>query len=215
MNQPAEPMKITSPTLHATILFTIAVFSVVLVMSFIFRIEVVARGQGRVVPVDRVQVVQPEYSGRIVAIHVRNGSRVEKGDVLVELDPTDAMVELQTITEERDRLIIENARIEALLTLLAGDIQHSIAPEETQSRIEIPSDLAASPFLIRQRALLEAEIADIQASLAQIDARENALRKSEEVTKANIDRVESALKTQAERLSISERLLQQEVVPLF
>jgi hemolysin D len=177
-------------------------------MSFIFKIEVVARGQGRVIPTDRVQVIQPEYSGRIEAIHVRDGSRVEKGDILVELDPTDAMAELQTITEERDRLIIENARIDALLALLTGGTQQSATPEEIQSAFAVPSSLLESIFLIRQRMLLGAEVTDIQAALAQIDARENALRKSEDVTKANIDRVESALKTQAERLSISERLLQ-------
>jgi len=209
MSNSAGPMRVTSPTLHATILFTIAVFLIVLAMAFIFKIEVVARGQGRVVPIDRVQVIQPEYSGRIEAIHIRNGSQVERGDILVELDPTNAMAELQTITEERDRLVIENARIDALLNLLSEDIQQKVAPEEIQGSFEIPMGLSASPFLSRQRELLKAEVADIQAALAQIDAREYALRKSEEVTSANIDRVASALETQTERLSISERLLQQ------
>ena len=69
----SEPIKITSPTLHATIFFTISVFCSMLAMSFLFKVEVVARGGGRVVPMGRVQVVQSEFAGRIVAIHVRNG----------------------------------------------------------------------------------------------------------------------------------------------
>ena len=81
-----EPMKITSPTLHATILFTISVFVAILAMSFLFKFEVVARGEGRIVPISRVQVVQPEFAGRIVAIHVRNGMTVDEGNILVELD---------------------------------------------------------------------------------------------------------------------------------
>ncbi len=209
MSNSAETMKITSPTLHATIFFTIAVFSIVIVMSFIFKVEVVARGQGRVVPIDRVQIVQPEYSGRIIAINIRNGSRVVKGDVLIELDPTDATADLQTITEERDRLIIENARIDALLALLGDDIQHSAVSEEIQLSFQIRADLSTTLYAARQRKLLEAEVADIRAAFTQIDAQENALRRSEDVTNANIIRVETALKTQAERLSISERLLQQ------
>lgn len=209
MSISAEPMEISSPTLHATILFTIVVFVAVIVISFIFKIEVVARGEGRIVPIDRVQVIQPEYSGRIEAIHVRNGSRVGKGDMLIELDPTDALADLQTITGERDRLIIESARIDALLALLGETMGKTIPTEDIQRRFEIPSDLSASPFVTWQTELLEAEVIDIQAALAQIDARENALRRSEEVTNANINRLESALKTQAERLSISERLLQQ------
>ena len=40
----SEPKKITSPTLHATIIFTISVFVAILAMSFLFKVEVVARG---------------------------------------------------------------------------------------------------------------------------------------------------------------------------
>ncbi|MCY4179143.1 MAG: biotin/lipoyl-binding protein, partial [Litoreibacter sp.] len=100
----AEPMKVTSPTLHATIWFTMAVFVAILVMSFIFKVEVVATGEGRVVPVSRVQLVQTEFAGQITAIHVRNGDAVERGDILLELNQTDAQADLGTITAEADRL---------------------------------------------------------------------------------------------------------------
>ena len=61
------PMNITSPTLHATILFTITVFVVILILSFIFQVEVVARGEGRVVPVGRVVRLQVTASDVIHA----------------------------------------------------------------------------------------------------------------------------------------------------
>jgi len=86
MSAPSEPIKITSPTLHASIWFTIFVFVAIIVMACIFKVEVVARGQGKVVPVSRVQVVQPEFDGKITAILVRNGSEVRQGEVLIELD---------------------------------------------------------------------------------------------------------------------------------
>jgi hemolysin D len=111
MTASAEPIKITSPTLHATIWFTISVFAAIVVMACVFKVEVVARGQGKVVPVSRVQVVQPEFDGKITAIHVRNGSEVRQGEVLIELDTTDAEAELNTITAEMTRLRIERARI--------------------------------------------------------------------------------------------------------
>ena len=59
-SDPIAPERVASPTVHVTILFTIAVFVAVIVLSFVFRVEVVARGEGRVVPISRVQVVQPE-----------------------------------------------------------------------------------------------------------------------------------------------------------
>ena len=205
----SEPMKITSPTLHATILFTISVFVAILAMSFLFKVEVVARGEGRIVPISRVQVVQPEFAGRIVAIHVRNGMTVTEGDVLVELDPTEAMSELGTIRAERDRLVIELARLEAMVQTLALDPSMVDLGQRSLALFDVPDVLSAHPFAVEQRELLLAEIADYLASLAQITAREEANRRSEAVTNANIARVNAALDIQAERLRTSEQLLQQ------
>ncbi|XAT58969.1 biotin/lipoyl-binding protein [Rhodobacteraceae bacterium IMCC1335] len=84
----SSPINLKSPTLHLTIWFTITVFVTLIALSCVFKVEVVARGQGRVVPISRVQVVQPEFDGKVTAIHVRNGDEVIKGDVLVELDTT-------------------------------------------------------------------------------------------------------------------------------
>lgn len=202
-------MNVTSPTLHATILFTIAVFASIVVMSFVFRVEVVARGEGRVVPVSRVQVVQPEFPGRITAIHVRNGMSVAQGDTLIELDPTEATVELGTISAERDRLLIEMARIEAMLQALELDPQTADLVVEAQDVFQVPPALSAHPYVEEQRSLLLAEVADYIASLEQITAREEANRRSESVTTANIERVNAALEIQGERLRTSERLLEQ------
>lgn len=205
----SEPMKITSPTLHATIFFTISVFVAILAMSFLFKVEVVARGEGRVVPISRVQVVQPEFVGRIIAIHVRNGMTVTEGDVLIELDPTEAMSELGTIRAERDRLMIELARLEAMVQTLALDSGSVDLGQRSLDLFDVPDVLSAHPFAVEQRDLLLAEIADYLASLAQITAREEANRRSEAVTNANIARVNAALDIQAERLRTSEQLLQQ------
>lgn len=204
-----EPMKITSPTLHATVLFTMAVFAAILVMSFIFKVEVVARGEGRVVPVGRVQVVQPEFPGRITAIHVRNGVAVKQGDILIELDPTEAVTDLGTISTEQDRLLIEMARIDAMVQALILDPAKSDYSEMVNGQFRVPSTLSAHPSVQGQRELLLAQINNFRASLAQVDAREEANRRSEEVTEANIARVNAAIAIQEERLTTSEQLLRQ------
>ena len=204
-----EPMRSTSPTLHATILFTVLVFIATLAMSFVFEVEVVARGQGRIVPVDRVQVLQPEFSGGIVAIHVRNGMSVMEGDVLIELDSTEAMSELGTIRAEQDRLIIELARLGAMVQTLSLDTNEVDVQAEALGFFFVPTALDDDRFVNEQRDLLHAEVEDYLASLAQISAREEANRRSEAVTTASIDSVDAALDIQAERLRTSEELLQQ------
>ena len=50
MTTPPEPMGITSPTLHMTVLLSLAVFVATLAISFTFRVEVVARGRGASFP---------------------------------------------------------------------------------------------------------------------------------------------------------------------
>ena len=104
MNARSDPMKITSPTLHATVLFTMCVFAAILAMSFAFKVEVVARGHGRIVPVSRVQVLQPEHPGSIMAIHAEDGQSVSKGETLIEFDPTHAIADVGAIRAEQNRL---------------------------------------------------------------------------------------------------------------
>ncbi len=201
--------RVASPTLHVTILFTIGVFIAIVVMSFIFTVEVVARGQGRLVPISRVQVIQPEFSGRIAAIHVQNGMTVAKGDVLIELDPTEARAELGKVQSEQVRLTIESVRIDAMVAALALAPATKDFLSTAQSGFSLPSPLANHPFAAEQRRLLDAELEDYLASLAQLAAREEANRKSEAVTVANIDRLAATMEIQAERLRNAEQLLQQ------
>jgi hemolysin D len=201
--------RVASPTLHGTILFTIGVFVAVLVMSFIFKVEVVARGQGRVVPISRVQTIQPEYPGRISAILVQNGMTVEKGDILVKLDPTEATAELGKVQAEQVRLTIEGARIGAMVTALGLPPESADFFVRARSLFTLPKDLSSHPFAAEQRFLLDAELEDYLASLDQVRAREVASRKSEAVSSANIDRLAATMEIQAERLRTAEQLRQQ------
>jgi hemolysin D len=207
MTASSEPIKITSPTLHASIWFTIFVFVAIVVMACIFKVEVVAQGQGKVVPVSRVQVVQPEFDGKITAIHVRNGSEVRQGEVLIELDTTDAEAELNTITAEMTRLRIERARIAALVSGIDGsDIQSETFAADTLHGFAENTD-TAHDFYAEQSQLLSAEIDDLQAAKSQIAARIVSNNQSVSVTLANIARIEAAIAIQTERLEVAQNLL--------
>ncbi|MCY3683664.1 MAG: HlyD family type I secretion periplasmic adaptor subunit [Gemmatimonadetes bacterium] len=209
MTETAPQIKITSPTLHVTIWFIIFVFIVIVVMACFFKVEVVARGQGKVVPLSRVQIVQPEFDGKITAIHIRNGSTVHQGDILVELDTTDAEAELNTITAEIVRLQIERARITALVSSIdIGNIQTESFSRETL-RAFAESANAKHDFYAEQARLLVAEVEDLQAMLSQNTARITINERSISVTQANIDRIEAAIAIQAERLKIAQELLGQ------
>ena len=78
--------------LWAIVLLTVAAF----LWSYFGKVdeEVVARG--KVVPDGMVKVIQPRETGVIRAIHVEEGQKVKKGDLLVELDPTITQAEVES-----------------------------------------------------------------------------------------------------------------------
>ena len=207
MTTHSEPIKISSPTLHATIWFTMSVFVATILMACIFKVEVVARGQGKVVPVSRVQVVQPEFDGKITKINIRNGSQVKQGDVLIELDTTDAEAQQNTITAEMTRLSIERARISALVTGIDGTITQDQALKGAIQNDFVNTADTKHEFFREQTRLLSAEIDDLLAAMSQITARINANEQSVAVTQASIERIEAALDIQAERLEVAQSLL--------
>jgi hemolysin D len=135
---------VRSPTLHMTVLFTVAVFVSTLAMSILFRVEVVSQGKGRVVPVSRVKAVQTEFAGRIVAIRVRNGSHVQKGELLIRLDPTDAETQIGTIAAETDSLLIERERIAVMTVALQNP-----APEAPGFVAHALSGFRVTPLLAK------------------------------------------------------------------
>lgn len=203
----SEPISTKSPTLHATIWFTISVFVAAIIMACIFKVEVVARGQGKVVPVSRVQVVQPEFDGKITAINVRNGQNVSAGDILIELDSTDAEAELNTISAEIVRLRIERARITTLVA--ATDKEHFQAATFAEATLRSFGNSAETEheFYAEQARLLSAEVDDLQAGMLQIAARIAMNDQSVAVTQANIDRIDAGILIQTERLEVAQGLL--------
>ncbi|WP_159731871.1 HlyD family type I secretion periplasmic adaptor subunit [Methylosinus sp. Ce-a6] len=61
--------------------------------SYFGEIDILATAQGKIQPSGRVKTVQPLEIGKVVAVHVENGQHVAAGDILVELDPTEALAD--------------------------------------------------------------------------------------------------------------------------
>src|SRR5262245_45324003 len=78
------------PAARMTALAISAFLVLALVWSVLGRIDTVAVAQGQIVTSERVKVVQPLENGIIRAILVQDGDTVKAGDVLIELDPTEA-----------------------------------------------------------------------------------------------------------------------------
>jgi membrane fusion protein, adhesin transport system len=80
------------------------------------RVDEVTRGQGRVIPSSKAQIVQSSQPASIQNIVVRSGQAVRKGQLLVRLDDTESSSQLgqiaaenRSLTARADRLSREGA----------------------------------------------------------------------------------------------------------
>ncbi len=98
-----------------TVIFTIiAVFAVGLVWASFGHIDIIAVAQGKIIPSDRSNVIQPLETCVIKAIHVHDGQYVKQGEPLIELD-TSAGADRERYANEHLAALTEIARLRALL----------------------------------------------------------------------------------------------------
>jgi hemolysin D len=164
-----------SPGLRWLMLILCSLFAIALAWSIIGRVDVVAVATGKVIPAASVKIIQPIEIGAVRAIHVRNGQRVRRGQLLIELDPTLAGADEAQATQGLLSARIARARNDALLGHLQGRPARFVAPPGT------PPDIARTQAEFVRRAIAEYEAerasmsqsraeraAELQASLAEL-----------------------------------------------
>jgi hemolysin D len=109
-----------SPFALAFVWIVAAGFGAALLWSCLARLDIFAVASGRVQISGRSKVVQPFEPGTVRAVHVGNGLRVRAGDVLVELDPTEALADLTAKSGQLESAEAELARRDAQVAILRG-----------------------------------------------------------------------------------------------
>jgi hemolysin D len=155
-----------SPGLRLLMLALCSLFAVALLWSFLGRVDVVAIANGKTLPVANVKIIQPMEIGVVRTIHVRNGERVRKGQLLIELDNTMSGADEAQATRGLLSARIARARNDALLAHLAGRPARFVAPPGT------PAEVAETQNLVISSAVAEYEAE--RASLAQSRAERAA-----------------------------------------
>ena len=146
----------------------IAGVAMALLWSILGKLDVVVVAPGRIIPADRVKIIQPTELGVIRAIHVRDGQHVKAGDLLVELDPTAAGADDAQAQTGLLAATIDHARSRALLDYLAGKPARFEPPSGTPENLvaiqrnlistQIQEYEARRTILVRQRGEHQAEL---------------------------------------------------------
>lgn len=152
--------------------------AIAILWAFVGKLDVVVTAPGRIIPADRVKIIQPTELGVVRAIHVADGQRVRAGQLLVELDPTAAGADDAQARTGLMAAQIDRARSRALLSYLQGGRPGFVAPEGTPTELasiqrnlvttQIQEYEARRAILTRQRAEHVAEVAAANAEIRKI-----------------------------------------------
>jgi membrane fusion protein, adhesin transport system len=167
------------------------------------KLDEVTRGEGRVIPSSKTQMVQSLEGGIVKELLVRTGDRIKKGDVLVRIDDTGFSSNLGEVTA---KMMTFTARTTRLRHEAAGDLG---------TDPQFPTELvASSPDLVKNElSLFQAKRNSLQTQLGILKERvEQRIRELGEVKTALV-RFQTNLKLANEEMKLKKPLAVQGIVP--
>lgn len=186
-----------SPIGRAILWTIMAVFTSAVLWAVFGWIDIVATAQGKIIASGYSKVIQPYETGVITSIHVQDGQVVMKGEVLIELDPTQNRADHNRASNEYRAARVEAARLRALI---AG-----------QSAFEPPAD-ADPQYVALQQQLLVDQLTEYRAKVAAAQHVSDQRRAALEQTRENIARLEATVPMETERAEAYKRLLERDAV---
>ena len=146
-----------------------ALFAAFVVWASFAEVDEIARGEGKVIPASKTQIIQASEAGVVQEIAVKIGQIVKKNDMIIRLDNT---LSASSLGEQQARARTLGARIARLQHEQSGNIAEPFAcPEEIQS--------AAPEVCDNEQKLLVARRDNFGNKLSvlksRLDQRENEL----------------------------------------
>ncbi|VUD68738.1 Type I secretion system membrane fusion protein PrsE [Thalassocella blandensis] len=147
-----------------------ALITILLIWSAFAKVDQVTRGEGKVIPSQQVQILQSLDGGFITEILAKEGDIVEKNQLLVRLDATRVISNLEESRAELQALQAKAARLKAL-----ADDSEFMPPEKLMSE--------APEVVEQERVLLSTSKDELEVlkriSLQQIAQREQELAEAQ------------------------------------
>src|SRR5262249_42843916 len=178
---------------------TIMAFScLALVWVTVGTVDMVAIAPGKIVPSGRTKVIQPFETGVVHAIHIRDGQSVKAGDVLIELDSTMNVADVEHVKSDLVAARLDIARYRAALA------------DNPLATFDPPAE--ASPELVEMtRQYLLSQVAEHSAKLAEID-RQRAQKEAERDTiGATVAKLKATIPIVQERADVRKYLYSREL----
>ncbi|MEM7421494.1 MAG: HlyD family type I secretion periplasmic adaptor subunit [Pseudomonadota bacterium] len=170
------------------------VLFLLVVWSYFAEIDEVAKGDGKVIPSQQLQVLQSYDGGIVQDILVREGQTVKAGQVLLKVDPTRFLSSLEENTTQFAALA---AKVQRLSALTQGDVLRF----HRELREQAPT------IVDNERKLYNSNLAELDEVAAGSDSRIMQRRQDVEEERANLSQYQNVLSLSKKELSVTKPLL--------
>lgn len=164
-----------------------------LIWASLAPVDEVTRGQGRVIPSSKVQVVQAAAPVTLRELLVRSGDRVRKGQLLARLDDPVSSAEVGQIQAETESLQARAARLQAEAT--GGEVNCSGIECQNETALR-----AARQSVLRSR-------------IAALNATAEQRRREAGEAAATISSLQNSLALAEKQVAMLEPLAAKNIVP--
>jgi HlyD family secretion protein len=186
------------------VLMALACFGIT--WAYFAKIEQVVPATGQLKPEGTVKEVQSPVNGVVKEVHIKDGEKVLKGDLLITFETVATIAQLNALNKIRSNLIQENQLYRQLMNSSSG-----ITSELAFSRVRLPRD---AEFLLKSRVALVSENELLRTQLRNSTTGIGLDRDQQQ--QLQVSQTELDTRTSAARLEVAkiEKQLSQTVVKL-
>ena len=160
----------TSPLGHIVIWMTVLLLMTAGAWLYFGKLDVVVSGQGKLALESGTKILQSSASGTVVDIKVREGQRIKKGDIVVELDKKVAQQNVESVEKTLAIAKIERSIAKGVSSsIVMDDINKSGLTEETKQSL-IEKMHAQNDILESRKLLSSTNLTNLQKQLSQLDS---------------------------------------------
>lgn len=176
---------------------TAAAFFAFMIWASVAQVDEVTRGQGRVIPSSKVQVIQAAAPATLSELFVRGGERVHKGELLARLEDPQSTSEVGQIQVETESLQAREARLRA---------------EASGGQVDC-TKLGAASDCADETALRTARESALQSKVAGLQAMADQHRREAAEAAGTISSLQNNLALAQKQVAMLEPLATKNIVP--
>jgi len=189
------------PKVTAYILYTLSVFFlVVIVWAALTEMDEIIRGEAQAIPSAKVQEIQNLEGGILKARYVEEGQTVAVGDILLELDDTQASAFLIKSETEYLAAMAKAARLEAVVN-------------NTEPQYNEILKKKAQQFIRAENRLLKLQRKEHQSAVRVVELEMQEARQELDSVRQQVSAYRQQIKLTQEQRDINEPLVRQGAVP--